>query len=75
MQSFIGESPRGIQNPAQGLVHGLFIGKGFRDFRFQRDDIGPFEAALDTWPGRRLSSRQSHTRAASRHSHFDQFSS
>jgi hypothetical protein len=52
MQSFIGQSAgapdgaRGIQDPAQGLVHGLFIGKGFRNFRFQHDDIGPFAKPL-----------------------------
>ena len=52
MQGFIGESagapngPRSIQNAAQGLVHSLFIGKGFRDFRFQHDDIGPFAKPL-----------------------------
>jgi hypothetical protein len=52
MQGLIGESagapdgPRSIQDPAQGLVHGLFIGKGFRDFRFQNDDIGPFAKPL-----------------------------
>ena len=52
MQSFIGESagapdgPGSIQNPTQGLVHGLFIGKGFRDFRLQHNDIGPFAKPL-----------------------------
>jgi hypothetical protein len=52
MQSFIGESAgapdgaRGIQYPAEGLVYGLFIGEGFRDFRLQHDDIGPFAKPL-----------------------------
>jgi hypothetical protein len=52
MQGFIGESAgapdgaRSIQDAAQGLVHGLFIGKGFRDFRFQHNDIGPFAKPL-----------------------------
>jgi hypothetical protein len=36
------DGPSSIQDPAQGLVHGLFIGEGFRDFRFQHDNIGPF---------------------------------
>jgi hypothetical protein len=56
MQGLVGESagapdgPRGIQDPAQDLVHGLFIGvfigKGFRDLRFQHDDIGPLAKPL-----------------------------
>jgi hypothetical protein len=52
MQGLVGEStgppdgPRSIQYPAQGLVHGLFIGKGFRDLRFQHDDIGSFAKPL-----------------------------
>ena len=52
MQSFIGESTgspdgaRRIQDATQGLVHSLFIGKGFRNFRFQHDDIGPFAKPL-----------------------------
>jgi hypothetical protein len=46
MQGLIGESPRGIQDSAQGLVYGLFIGEGFRNFRFQHDDIGPLVKPL-----------------------------
>jgi hypothetical protein len=40
------DGPRGIQDPAQGLIHGPFIRKSFRNLRLQHNDIGSFAKPL-----------------------------
>ena len=40
------DGPCGIQDSAQGLVHGLFIGKSFGNFRLQHHNIGPLAQPL-----------------------------